>query len=545
MFSLLSGLAFLVGSFLFLKLGTFCWERSHLPPGPFPIPLLGNLWQLSFRLHPETLIQLAQTHGNVFTVWVGPTPVVVLNGFQAVKEALISNSEQFSGRPLTPLFQDLFGERGVICSNGHTWRQQRRFCLTTLRGLGLGKPALEAQLQEEAAELAEAFHRERGKDWGGAGLSHTLRAPTQVHIPAEEAEPCHICLRLGTCPPSTPKTSRTSNICTPLKMCPDPHPFPHGRPFNPQVPIVRSTARVIGALVFGHRFLSEEPIFQELIQAINFGLAFVSTTWRRIILGSPEERQPWVAYVTIDFGVYFGALRTALSCPELGPKWALGGTLSPQLYDMFPWALRHLPGPHQEIFRYQEALQGFICHEIIRCKLRTPEAPKNFISCYLTQITKVPLLENRYGRTDGTRTVRVYPKNPTPITGVVKRDTGVLIQDYSGDTISLVTIETQFALPEVTGPTTHRNPFSKDQYDSVGVSSTSSSTCVTTRDGVNRRYFWLSLMGCGHGRRYSTSRSRHNTVTRDTRSRTVPSTGTYRGTGGVTDVCREKDGSCR
>uniref|UniRef100_I3NDM7 Cytochrome P450 n=1 Tax=Ictidomys tridecemlineatus TaxID=43179 RepID=I3NDM7_ICTTR len=272
MFSLLSGLAFLVGSFLFLKLGTFCWERIHLPPGPFPIPLLGNLWQLSFRLHPETLIQLAQTHGNVFTVWVGPTPVVVLNGFQAVKEALISNSEQFSGRPLTPLFQDLFGERGVICSNGHTWRQQRRFCLTTLRGLGLGKPALEAQLQEEAAELAEAFHRE-------------------------------------------------------------------SRPFNPQVPIIRSTARVIGALVFGHRFLSEEPIFQELIQAINFGLAFVSTTWRR-------------------------------------------------LYDMFPWALRHLPGPHQEIFRYQEALQGFIRHEIIRYKLRTPEAPKNFISCYLTQITK-------------------------------------------------------------------------------------------------------------------------------------------------------------
>lgn len=57
-------------------------------------------------------LQLAQTHGSMFTVWVGPTPVVVLSGFQAVKEALVSNSEQFSGRPLTPLFQDLFGERG-------------------------------------------------------------------------------------------------------------------------------------------------------------------------------------------------------------------------------------------------------------------------------------------------------------------------------------------------------------------------------------------------------------------------------------------------
>lgn len=69
----------------------------------------------------------------------------------------------------------------------------------------------------------------------------------------------------------------------------------------------------------------------------------------------------------------------------------LGGTFCPQLYDLFPWALRHLPGPHQEIFRYQEALQGFIRHEIIRHKLRIPEAPKDFISCYLTQITKVSL----------------------------------------------------------------------------------------------------------------------------------------------------------
>ncbi|GAB1300108.1 Cytochrome P450, family 2, subfamily ab, polypeptide 1 [Apodemus speciosus] len=216
---------------------------------------------------------LAQTHGSVFTVWLGSTPIVVLSGFRAVKEALVSNSEQFSGRPLTPFFRDLFGEKGVICSNGLTWRQQRRFCLTTLRELGLGKQALELQLQHEAAELAKVFHQEQG------------------------------------------------------------------RAFDPQVPIIRSTTRVIGALVFGHHFLSEEPIFLELIQAINLGLAFVSTIWRR-------------------------------------------------LYDMFPWALRYLSGPHQKIFQYHEAVRGFIRHEIIRHKLRTPEAPKDFINCYLSQIAR-------------------------------------------------------------------------------------------------------------------------------------------------------------
>lgn len=31
--------------------------------------------------------------------------------------------------------------------------------------------------------------------------------------------------------------------------------------------------------MFSRHFLSEDPFFQELIQAINFGLAFVCTIW--------------------------------------------------------------------------------------------------------------------------------------------------------------------------------------------------------------------------------------------------------------------------
>lgn len=71
-------------------------------------------WGIYFRRAMGYLVspQLAQTHGSVFTVWLGSTPIVVLSGFHAVKEALVSNSEQFSGRPLTPFFRDLFGEKG-------------------------------------------------------------------------------------------------------------------------------------------------------------------------------------------------------------------------------------------------------------------------------------------------------------------------------------------------------------------------------------------------------------------------------------------------
>lgn len=72
---------------------------------------------------------------------------------------------------------------GIICSNGHRWRQQRRFCLVTLCGLGLGKLALELQLQEEAADLAEAFQQEQGKEL--LRQIYPIPPTTHTHIPAE------------------------------------------------------------------------------------------------------------------------------------------------------------------------------------------------------------------------------------------------------------------------------------------------------------------------------------------------------------------------
>lgn len=80
-----------------------------------------------------------------------------------------------------------------------------------------------------------------------------------------------------------------------------PSPLLTGRAFDPRVPIIRSTTRIIGALVFGHHFLSEEPIFLELIQTINLGLAFVSTIWRRVI-GSWVVCRPWDCLHSIQTG---------------------------------------------------------------------------------------------------------------------------------------------------------------------------------------------------------------------------------------------------
>lgn len=80
-----------------------------------------------------------------------------------------------------------------------------------------------------------------------------------------------------------------------------------------------------------------------------------------------------------------------LSSPDSvpAPEQLLGGPLTQQLNDLFPCTFHCLPGPYQDMFRYQKVVRGYTHREISRHKLRTSEALKDFISCYLAQIIKV------------------------------------------------------------------------------------------------------------------------------------------------------------
>ncbi|XP_030810195.1 cytochrome P450 2J2-like [Camarhynchus parvulus] len=144
----------------FLKLQ---WMRTQLPPGPVPLPIIGNLWLLDFKLRRETLSELTNIYGNIYTLWMGQTPLVVLNGYKAVKDGIVTHSEEVSGRPLTPFYRDMMGEKGIFLTNGHTWKQQRRFGMTIIRSLALGKNNLEHQIQREASHLVDIFTNTEGK----------------------------------------------------------------------------------------------------------------------------------------------------------------------------------------------------------------------------------------------------------------------------------------------------------------------------------------------------------------------------------------------
>ncbi|XP_060132853.1 cytochrome P450 2J2 isoform X2 [Zootoca vivipara] len=88
---------------------------------------------------------------------------VVVNGLHLVKEALVHQGENFVDRLSSPGTQEMFGSSGLVFSNGLSWKQQRRFALSTLRNFGLGKRSLEERIQEESRYLNEAIEAEKGQ----------------------------------------------------------------------------------------------------------------------------------------------------------------------------------------------------------------------------------------------------------------------------------------------------------------------------------------------------------------------------------------------
>ncbi|XP_010307656.1 cytochrome P450 2J6 [Balearica regulorum gibbericeps] len=156
-------LVFFVVSLLFIQFLKLQWMRRRFPPGPTPYPFFGNLLQMNFRIHHDILKKMAKIHGNIFTLWVLNVPIVVLQGFQALKEGLTVHPEDVAGRPASSAFHILTHGNGVMFSNGHLWKQQRRFGLATIRKVGVGKKDQEHQLQQEACQLVEYLQKTNGK----------------------------------------------------------------------------------------------------------------------------------------------------------------------------------------------------------------------------------------------------------------------------------------------------------------------------------------------------------------------------------------------
>ncbi|XP_075703743.1 cytochrome P450 2C20-like isoform X1 [Rhinoderma darwinii] len=145
-------------------------KYQFLPPGPAPLPILGTPKYIGDRAGCKYFPELRQKYGPIFTVWKLTDPVVVLCGYEVVKDALLNHGEEFSGRPFSPVI-DLYSEGYSFPSiDGERWRQLRRFTITSLRNFGMGKMSMEKLVLEESETLIGAVALLGGKPFNPLNL---------------------------------------------------------------------------------------------------------------------------------------------------------------------------------------------------------------------------------------------------------------------------------------------------------------------------------------------------------------------------------------
>lgn len=142
------------------------WTRSisqKFPPGPRPLPLIGNLHLLNLKRPHKTFVELSKKYGSIFSIQMGMKKMVVLTGYETVKDALVNHANEFGERAFIPIFEDINKGFGLPFSHGETWKVMRRFTLSTLRDFGMGKRTIEDKIIEENEYLIKHFQSHEGK----------------------------------------------------------------------------------------------------------------------------------------------------------------------------------------------------------------------------------------------------------------------------------------------------------------------------------------------------------------------------------------------
>ncbi|XP_058239161.1 cytochrome P450 2F2-like [Hemibagrus wyckioides] len=155
--------------FLFIRI-----QRSrNFPPGPEPIPIFGNLFQLNIKNPLKDFERFAERYGNVYSLYIGTRPAVVLTGLKAIKEALVTKSADFSGRPENLLVSHFTEKKGIVMADyGPGWKELRRFTLMTLRNFGMGKQSMEARILGEIEHMVARLEKSVGSTMNPQTLFH-------------------------------------------------------------------------------------------------------------------------------------------------------------------------------------------------------------------------------------------------------------------------------------------------------------------------------------------------------------------------------------
>ncbi|CAI9729727.1 cytochrome P450 2B4-like [Octopus vulgaris] len=139
-------------------------SNYNLPPGPRALPIIGNLLHvLSITDFYSMLKELRKQYGDIFKLKIGPYNYVFVCKTETILEGLVKKGQHLNGRSSLYALDKVFRNKGILLSSGKQWKDQRKFTMSALRDLGVGKKVLEEKISLETQRLGETFQSQNGK----------------------------------------------------------------------------------------------------------------------------------------------------------------------------------------------------------------------------------------------------------------------------------------------------------------------------------------------------------------------------------------------
>ncbi|XP_077988671.1 cytochrome P450 2J5-like [Glandiceps talaboti] len=136
----------------------------NLPPGPWGLPIVGILPYLEEN-PGKSYTRMAAKYGDIFSVRLGGRLAIVLNGYDAMREAFVKNGDVFSGRPYDARTL-VIGKETIARQPDSIWKHTRKLYRIAFRRFGLNNDfgAIEVKTREEMEHLYQLLDNTKGED---------------------------------------------------------------------------------------------------------------------------------------------------------------------------------------------------------------------------------------------------------------------------------------------------------------------------------------------------------------------------------------------
>ncbi|KAK5575265.1 hypothetical protein RB653_010522 [Dictyostelium firmibasis] len=115
----------------------FIFYIIHNTVWPIPIPILGNLYQLTSGLPHRDLTKLSETYGGMYRFWFADMYTIVLSDPILIREMFVNYGDYFLDRPKLPSMRHSTHYHGIATSSGEYWVKIRDLINRAMRKTNL------------------------------------------------------------------------------------------------------------------------------------------------------------------------------------------------------------------------------------------------------------------------------------------------------------------------------------------------------------------------------------------------------------------------